>query len=372
MFKPTQFGKYYLKKRLAVGGMAEIYQATYYGTSGFEKPIVIKQILPQYAEHDDFVNMFIQEAKVCASLSHGNIVPIFELGEVDGIYYMALEYIDGYTLQELMDKRSHEHPLSVELVLYILVEICKGLEFAHNRANCDGVRLGVVHRDLSPSNIMISRNGEVKIADFGIALATDKLRVTEAGIIKGSQGYMSPEQLQAHEVDSRTDIYTTGILLHELLTGRPLFAAKSAEDIIKDTLDGNIPPPSILNPELPTALDAIVLKALAVNKEDRFSKAEELQLELSRLLYSSSRPAIASTLAHYIEILFPEEHSKQQKEVVVNAKPPQHIIRSAKEEESVTYIPPHRQHERHNVDRNEDNTPVSIVHNDFTTKDETK
>ena len=231
MFISTQFGQYLLSERIGVGGMAEIFKAKLLGVGGFERPMAVKQILPQYAADPDFIEMFIDEAKISVKLQHGNIVGVHELGRIDGTYFIAMEYVHGHNLSEVIAAASKRGlPLSVDHAVLIGIEICKGLDYAHRRTDEQGQPLGVVHRDLSPGNVMISFDGAVKITDFGIAKARHKLGKTAIGAIKGTYGYMSPEQLAGHPVDSRSDLFSTGILLFELLTGCLLYTSPSPRD----------------------------------------------------------------------------------------------------------------------------------------------
>jgi serine/threonine protein kinase len=313
MFRPTQFGKYYLTERIAVGGMAELFKATLFGISGFEKLMVVKQILPKYSKNDEFIRMFVDEAKIAVTLTHGNIVPVYELGRTDGVYFIAMEYIHGRDLADILEAaRSRGQPLSAEHAAYIGIEICKGLEYAHRRTDAEGRSLQVVHRDVSPPNILISFDGEVKIADFGIAKAAHKLGSTEAGVVKGTFGYMSPEQVRGLPLDHRTDIFSAGILLHEMLTGRRLFTGDSEIEAIERVKLARVPAPSALNPRVPAAIDPIVFKALAREPSDRFADANEFQLALSRFLFTAGKGATASTLSRYMRDLFVEELAKEQ------------------------------------------------------------
>lgn len=335
MFKPVQFGKYYLTERIAVGGMAEIYKAKLYGVSGFEKSMVVKQILPQYARNAEFIKMFIDEAKISVSLSHGNIIPVYELGRIDGIYYIAMEYVHGKTIAEITEvAQQRKLPISVEHAIFIAIEICKGLDYAHRNVDDEGTALGVVHRDLSPSNVLVTMTGEVKIADFGIAKATDKLGVTEVGVIKGSHGYMSPEQVRGEEVDHRTDIFSTGILLHEMVTGRRLFEGSDA-DVVNRITKSIVTLPSMVSPEVPIELDPVILQALARSPDDRYQDASELQLALSRLLFSIGAGATSSTLGGYMRQLFPPSDHQASREVVVDGQPPPALFADDDDERTI-------------------------------------
>jgi len=323
MFRPTHFGKYYLYERLAVGGMAEIYRAKLYGVDGFEKNMVVKQILPQYAKNDEFVQMFVDEAKICVNLSHGAIVPVYELGQIDGIYFISMEYVDGKNLGELLDAGlDNDIPLEIPHALYIACEILSGLDYAHRKTDEQGQPLNIVHRDVSPQNILISYEGEVKIVDFGIARAATKVHATEAGVIKGKFGYMSPEQAMGKDVDARSDVFAAGILFYEMLTLERLF--HGATDVV--TLDrvkrADVPTPSRTNPKLPPQLDAIVFKALARNPNDRFQSAGEMRIAISRFMYQLPQEASAKTLSAYMKKLFAQELSERASKPQVPAAPP--------------------------------------------------
>jgi serine/threonine protein kinase len=320
MFQPSKFGNYYLYERIAVGGMAEIYKAKMYGVDGFEKNMVVKQILPQYARNKEFIQMFIDEAKICVTLSHGNIVPVYELGQIDGIYFISMEHVDGKNLGELLDASiEDDKPLAVPHALFIASEILAGLDYAHRKTNNKGELQGIVHRDVSPQNILVSFEGEVKIVDFGIASAATKVHATEAGVIKGKFGYMSPEQALGKEVDARSDVFTAGILLYEMITLERLFAGGTEVNTLERVKRADVPTPSRTNPNLPPQLDGIVFKALARKQSDRYHSAGEMRLALSRFLYQLPEEASSKTLSMYIKDLYAEELLKrrEQPEVVV-------------------------------------------------------
>lgn len=313
MFKPCRFGKYYLLERIAVGGMAEIYKARLYGVDGFIKNMVVKQILPQYARHQQFIQMFVDEAKICSQLQHGNIVPVYELGQIDGVYFISMEEVDGKNLGELLDAGLDENdPLSIPHALYIACEILAGLDYAHRKNDEQGNPLRIVHRDVSPQNILISYEGEVKIVDFGIARAANKVHSTQAGVIKGKFGYMSPEQAMGHDVDARSDIFAAGILLYEMLTLERLFHGGTDVVTLERVKRADVPVPSRSNPRLPAELDALVFKALARDPRDRYQSAGQLRLDLSRILYNLPEEASAQTLSEYMKRLFAAEISRRQ------------------------------------------------------------
>jgi serine/threonine protein kinase len=287
VFQPTTFGNYFLTRRLAVGGMAEVYAAKLYGADGFEKDIVIKQILPQYARDPEFVQSFVAEAKIAVTLSHANVVGIYELGRVDGTYFIAMEYVDGLDVFSMIDaaKRAGE-TVRPGTAVYIAEEVAKGLDYAHRKVGPDGKPLGLVHRDLSPRNVLISREGEVKILDFGIAKTRSDAAAmpkTRAGVVKGTSGYMSPEQAVGDEIDVRTDVYQLGLLLFELLTGRALFWRPDDEETRNLMRKHEIVPPSRLSPGVPAELDRLVLSALTRDRHQRIQTAHELGALLARM-----------------------------------------------------------------------------------------
>ncbi|RME27515.1 MAG: PEGA domain-containing protein [Deltaproteobacteria bacterium] len=325
MFRPCRFGKYYLFERIAVGGMAEIYKAKLYGVDGFEKNMVVKQILPQYARSREFIQMFIDEAKISVNLQHGNIVPVYELGQTDGIYFISMDYVDGKNLGELLDAGiENDKPLSMPHAIYIACEILAGLDYAHRKTDEHGRPLGIVHRDVSPQNVLVSFEGEVKLVDFGIARAANKVHATQAGVIKGKFGYMSPEQAMGHDVDARSDIFAAGILLYEMLTLERLFASDTEAVTLDRVKRADVPVPSRVNPRLPPQLDAIVFKALARRPEDRYQTPEQMRQDLLRVLLSLPEQVSAQSLSDYLKDLFTEELRQRRQGA---AEPPEDVKR---------------------------------------------
>src|SRR5579859_4909742 len=314
MFKPTTFGKFFLYEKLAIGGMAEIFKAKLYGIAGFEKTLVVKQILPEYASDVEFVNMFIDEANIAVSLTHGNIVPIYELGKIGDRYYIAMEYVDGENLETVIDQcRKLKREIPINQGVEIAIESCKGLDYAHKKTSPEGKSLGIVHRDVSPQNIMVSFDGEVKIVDFGIAKAASKLSLTRVGTLKGKFGYMSPEQALGNDVDPRTDIYAVGIVLYECLTGTRLYDAENDLELLKKVRNGAVLPPRLVNPRIAAELDRIVLKALAKNINERYQEAAQFQLDLQRWLYSQPAQQGGETLAGFMRSLFRRDPAPRAK-----------------------------------------------------------
>jgi serine/threonine protein kinase len=222
--QPIQFGKYFLLERINMGGMAEVFRAKAYGVEGFERLVAVKKILPSISEDKEFIRMFIDEAKIAVQLSHANIAQVFDLGRVGGSYYIALEHVHGRDLRALYDRcREKSAPMPVAQACFIIQKVCEGLDYAHNKRHENGDELGLVHRDVSPQNVLVSFEGEVKIIDFGIAKAAGRCSRTQAGILKGKFAYMSPEQERGQAINRRSDVFSTGIVLYELLTGKRMF-----------------------------------------------------------------------------------------------------------------------------------------------------
>jgi serine/threonine protein kinase len=293
---PGSFGKYVLLERIAVGGMAEVFRALASGPEGFQRTVVIKRVLPTLLENEGFVDMFIDEAKLCALLSHPNLVQIYELGQVDDCFFIAMEHVQGRTLASVQAKQIEQGRLTpVGAAVEIVRQICAGLHYAHTLRAGDGTPLGIVHRDVSPSNVMLSFHGGVKVLDFGIARVANGLRQsrTQAGTIKGKVSYMSPEQVQRDDIDHRSDIFSTGIVLHELLTGRRLFKASTDFSASRKVMELPIPAPSTLNPAVSPALDRVVMHALERDLGVRYASAEDMSSDLERVMQDERLPAHA-------------------------------------------------------------------------------
>jgi serine/threonine-protein kinase len=293
---PATFGKYYLTEKIATGGMAEIYLAKLLGPGGFEKHLIIKQIHPRFGNRREFVELFVREAKTLVSLSHGNIVPVYELGVLDDTYFIAMEYIDGPTLAELLEAApKRRQPIAPATAAFVCAEILKGLDYAHRKG------AGVIHRDLSPRNVMLSRDGEVKLVDFGIAAAVDdKAAGDEDAPPVGSFPYMSPEQARREPLSPATDLFSAGILLWEALAGRKLFARDTPEATLAAVKGADIPPPSAHNPAVPAELDEICLRALQRDPRKRFETAGDFHAKLTRYLYSLDAPVNAQALSELV------------------------------------------------------------------------
>jgi serine/threonine protein kinase len=243
--KPIPFGKYYLLERINVGGMAEVFKAKTFGVEGFERLLAVKRILPNIAEDEEFIAMFIDEAKIAVQLQHANIAQIFDLGKVEDSYFIALEYVPGKDLRSIFDRlRGRGEVMTIQQACHIIMQVCEGLDYAHNKRDAQGRELHLVHRDISPQNVLIGYDGEVKLIDFGIAKAAGKASKTQAGILKGKFGYMSPEQVRGLPIDRRSDIFSVGIVLYELLTNERLFVGESDFSTLEKVRNVEIMPPS--------------------------------------------------------------------------------------------------------------------------------
>lgn len=302
---PSQFGRYTLLERLAIGGMAEVFRAKITSSHGFEKILVIKRILPHLAADGTFVSMFIDEAKLTAQLTHPKIVQILDFGDVGGQYFIALEFIDGFDALALLrtcaQKRVH---IPRHLAVFVINEVLEALDYAHNARDMESKPMHIVHRDISPSNMFISRRGDVKLGDFGIAHAQRRESKTQVGTLKGKYGYMSPEQVVGHPVDGRSDLFAVGVVLAEMLMGRRLFTAPNDLDVLLMVRDARIERLDRYCRDLPPTLDAIVRRALKKDARARFESAAEFRDELADYLFASGRRVGAPDVRVFVADLF--------------------------------------------------------------------
>lgn len=302
---PIPFGKYYLLERINVGGMAEVYKAKAFGVEGFERLLAVKKILSSIAEDEAFINMFVDEAKIAVQLNHPNIAQIFDLGKVDGSYFIALEYIGGKDLKTIFERsRRIGEKVSIPRVCYLIMKVCEGLAHAHSKKDAQGKELHIVHRDVSPQNVLLSYEGEVKIIDFGIAKAQGKTSQTQVGILKGKFSYMSPEQVRGLHVDHRSDLFSLGIVLYEMLTLERLFLGESDFDTLEKIRKVEMSPPSLYNPHIPKELEDIVLKALARSPDERFQNSYEFADALERFMRNQGYYYTNKDLAQYMKEAF--------------------------------------------------------------------
>ena len=312
---PVDFGKYELLERLAVGGMAELYRARFHALAGVTKPVVIKKILPAFADSRAFVSMFVNEARIAVSLSHGNIAHVFDFGEVDGDYFLAMEYVHGQPLSRVMRRaQALQFPFLPEAIaLQIGIALCKGLHYAHTRVDDAGRPLNIVHHDVSPQNVLVGYAGEVKVVDFGIAKArhaTDS--AMQASGVKGKYPYFSPEQARGEAVDLRTDVYATGVVLYQMLCGRLPHQGKMVQTM-QSIERGEFPAPRSLNPRLPARLEQVILTAMAHRREDRYPSALALEMALAHELHALGPHP--TSIADFMRFLFEPELEAEGAEI---------------------------------------------------------
>ncbi len=308
MIKPQRFGRYLLLDRLSTGGMAEGFLAKSSGLQGFEKVVAIKRILPSVSEDSDFTTMFIDEARISANLNHVNIAQIFEFGQVEGQYYIAMEYIPGKDLRAIQSHLADTgRVMEVPIALHIAARLCQAIDYAHRQKNAEGESMGIIHRDVSPPNVLCAYEGAVKLIDFGIAKAASRATRTRAGKLKGKFAYMSPEQVQGLSLDHRSDIFSLGTVIHELLSGRRLFQGENQIGTLNLVRRAEVPAPSTINPEVPLEVDRIVLKALCKNRDERYGWASELRADIERYLARSGVVFESNHLAEWMRAEFAGE-----------------------------------------------------------------
>lgn len=304
-FKDTYQFKF--TRKIAEGGMGAIYEAVLTGSEGFEKTVTIKTIREKFTGDRDFVEMFIGEAKLVADLVHQNIVQIYKLGKIGSTYYIAMEYVQGINLQEFMNRHAElGQKVPVELGAFIISRVCRGLEYAHSKRDKEGQPLGVVHRDISPKNLMITTEGEVKITDFGIAKARKLMKDQEGQVLMGKAQYMSPEQAQYMPTDGRSDVFSLGIVMTELLTGESIFGLnEDTTQILENVVVKEIPKPRELNPDIPEALEKIILKSLERPLPKRYQDAGKMGYDIEYFMYHKGYGPTIVTLEKYMRQLFP-------------------------------------------------------------------
>jgi len=316
----SRFGKYTLIAHLATGGMAEIYLAKQLGIAGFEKLLVIKRILPHLAREDMFVQMFLDEARIAARLNHQNVVQIYDLGRVDTQYFIAMEYLEGESLASMMRQARKLHrPLSPWLAAGIALQVSEGLHHAHTMLGPDGEPLSLVHRDVNPQNVFVLYSGGVKLVDFGIAKATNRFHHTTTGTLKGKYGYMSPEQIMSLPLDCRSDVYSAGVVLWEMLTGRKLFRQSSELEILKAITELDPPPPSSVLTSTPSGLDEITMRALKRSRDLRYQSAGEMRMELSFFLKRTAEPSDTVAIGEYMQSIF-YDRMMEKRRLIQNAE----------------------------------------------------
>jgi len=303
----TRFGRYELIRRLAIGGMAELYLARATGIEGFEKIVVLKRILPQHAANEDFVRMFLDEARLTATIQHPNVASVQDIGRCEDGLFFTMEYVHGEdvrTILQMLTKKTRTLPL--EHAIAIGIGAAAGLHAAHEKQGADGKPLGIVHRDISPSNLLVSYDGGVKIIDFGIAKAARRQTETRAGTLKGKIAYMSPEQCVGDEIDRRSDVFSLGVVLYELTTGVRLFPGENEYAAMRQIVDQDAVPPSKRKRGYPPDLEAILLRALRRKRDERYGSAEELQLALEQFVRTRGLVVSTAQLGYWMRELMPE------------------------------------------------------------------
>lgn len=301
------FGRYVLVERVATGGMAEVWRGIFSPAPDVQKAVAVKRILPHLARDPDFLTLFRQEAGVCAALSHANVVQLLDMGDVDGEPYLALEFVHGRNLRQLL-RRTHElrERIPEAIALTIAMEAAKGLAHAHAKKDETGVPLGIVHRDVSPANILVSFDGDVKIADFGIARAVAYASTTSVGQVRGKAAYLSPEQIEGRPIDGRSDQFALGAVLWELLTGSKLFPGDSESEIMNKVRSVDAPPPSAVA-AVSRAADAIASRALARDRGSRFPDANALVREIALALAATGSVTTTADVGAYLRGVFADE-----------------------------------------------------------------
>jgi len=299
-----RFGQYVLLEKIATGGMAEVWKARMKGVEGFQKIVAIKKILPHLSDNQDFIGMFIDEAKLAAQLNHNNIIHIYDLGKIQSSYYIAMEYIDGHDLKTIL-KRGEERDtaMTVETALFVASKIAAALDYAHRKHDFEGKEMGLVHRDVSPQNVLISQEGDIKLCDFGIAKAASKASHTQAGALKGKLQYMSPEQAWGRTIDKRSDIFALATVLFEMLTGRKLFSGDNELSILEQVREARVVRPSQFNDEVTPEIDNIVIKALQKDPANRYQTAGEMERDVNAILYTFRPTPTSADLAIYMHRL---------------------------------------------------------------------
>jgi serine/threonine protein kinase len=293
--------RYRVIERLAAGGMAEVFIAESAGIEGFKKRVAIKRVLPQLSEKKRFIAMFLDEARLSALLSHSNVAQVFDIGVGENAYFIVMEYVDGADLKAVIEsRRGAGRPFPIEHACFIAAELCQGLAYAHELTSPEGTPLCIVHRDMSPPNVLITKHGEVKIVDFGLAKATTQLEKSEAGIIKGKYSYLSPEAIDGHEVDARADVFALGIILWEMLTGRRLFLGDTDLDTVRQVQQAVVPKLRSIRPDIPDELDRLVARALARDPERRYQSARDLGRDLVAFLFKFGKPVSEHDVAELV------------------------------------------------------------------------
>lgn len=295
--------RYRVIKRLEAGGMAEVFLGEAISVQGFKKQVAIKRVLPHLAQNRNFMAMFLDEARLGASLSHANIVTVFDIGAADNTFFLVMEYIEGTNLKTALEvMRGQGRRFRLQDAIYLGIETCRGLSYAHDLADEHGELLHLVHRDVSPPNILLSKRGEVKVTDFGLAKARTQLEKTDPGVVKGKFSYLAPETAMGQEVDARTDIFALGIIVWEILAGRRLFMGESDYQTIKLVQRAEVPSLRMLHPDVNEEFEGVLLKALAREPHDRYQSAREFSDALTDYLFKHNLKVTAYDIANLVQL----------------------------------------------------------------------
>ena len=311
--------RYRVVEKLESGGMAEVFRAESEGLQGFRKQVAIKRVLPHLSSKKKFISMFLDEARLSAQLSHSNCVQVFDIGGGDNAFFIVMEFVDGANLKAIIEhikKSGRDFP--VEAAVYIGLELTKGLAYAHELTDNNGTPLHIVHRDMSPPNVLITKNGEIKIVDFGLAKANSQLEMSEPGIIKGKFSYLSPEAAMGQEVDLRTDVFAVGIILWELLAGQRLFLGDTDFQTVKKVQGAVVPPISGINKKVPLELEKIINKSLARDPQQRYMTARDLGMDLSKFMFKFGVPVSTFDIASLVNVAMRERqrHRPMQASII--------------------------------------------------------
>ena len=319
---PEQFGKYLLLEKVATGGMAEIYLAKSNAANGLNKFFAIKRILPQFTNNEDFISMFKEEAKVCINLNHSNVVSIFDFGIEQGQFYLVMDFVEGRNLRQIINElKKTNKSFSIDQTLYLVKEAAAGLDHAHRCTDSmSGKPLNITHRDMSPQNVMVSYEGEIKVIDFGIAKAETEAEDTKAGTLKGKFSYMSPEQAEGLPIDPRTDVFALGIVLWELLANDRLFTGSNEAAILRKVRDCQVPQIRKINPTVPQELERIVMKSLAKDRNLRYQTAANFQKDLNRFLNTQYPDFSPQDFSHYIKECFKDAFAEAREKLITYSK----------------------------------------------------
>ena len=314
--------RYTISERVDQGGMAEVFRGVAESIQGFKKSVAIKRILPSLTKNDKFVSMFLDEAKLSLYLQHANIVQVFDIGVTENSYFLVMEFVDGCNLKALLERLKHKNRrMEIGHAIYLMIECCKALNYAHHAEDPETLEpLGIVHRDISPPNILLSKMGEIKLVDFGLAKANSQIESTDPGVVKGKFSYLSPEAASGTEVDARADIFAVGILLWEMFTGRRLFYGDTDYQTVELVRQARIPSMAALNPDIEPELEGIVRKSLERNPSQRYQSAADLGDALSQYLFSRRMKVTARDIGTLVRDTQVEtKHRKKPTESLIDA-----------------------------------------------------